>query len=170
MTESYMDVTFRRPTELEIAERVARYAHASQVDKAGEPYIHHVERVVALVAAGGDVVKAVAWLHDVIEDSTWTRWQLIERAQISEPVADAVEIVSRKEGETYEQFIRRVVASQNPLAVPVKFADLLDHLRPGCPTTLRGRYERALPLFDGVRYSALGRPLGVVNTEALSDS
>lgn len=164
------DVMFRRPTELEIAERIARYAHATQVDKVGEPYIHHIERVVALVAAGGDAVKAVAWLHDVIEDSTWTRWQLIERAQISEAVAEAVEIVSRKEGETYDQFIRRVIATGNPLAVPVKFADLLDHLRPGCPTTLRPRYERALPLFDAARYSALGTPLGVVNVEALSDS
>jgi (p)ppGpp synthase/HD superfamily hydrolase len=167
-----MSVMLRRPTELEIAERIARYAHATQVDKAGAPYILHVERVVALVTEMGanHATQAVAWLHDVIEDSTWTRWQLIERGRISEPVAEAVEIVSRQEGETYEQFIRRVIASGNVLAIPVKLADLYDHLSPECPMTLRPRYERALLLFDRhPLFTPTGMPLGIVNTEANVD-
>ena len=146
-----MTVQLRMLTELEKAERIARYAHEHQIEEAtGDPYILHVERVVRLVTAAGasHAVKAVAWLHDVIEDSTWTRHQLIERAGISEPVAEAVEVLSQREGESYEDYIRRVVLSRNPLALPVKLADLQDHLRPNCPVRLRPRYERALHEFQ----------------------
>lgn len=53
---------------LQTAERLARHAHAGQVEQlTGDDYIHHVERVVALVE--GDEAKAVAWLHDVLEDT-----------------------------------------------------------------------------------------------------
>jgi (p)ppGpp synthase/HD superfamily hydrolase len=56
-------------SELQLAERIARKAHAGQMDTVtGADYITHVERVVALVE--GDEAKAVAWLHDVVEDST----------------------------------------------------------------------------------------------------
>lgn len=144
-----MTVRLRKLTELEKAERIARHAHAQQLDPSGDPYIEHVERVVALVAAAGesDAVKAVAWLHDVIEDTAWTRTQLVDRGGISEPVAEAVEVLSRREGESYEDYIRRVVQSRNPLARPVKLADLRDHLRPNCPVRLRPRYELALTPF-----------------------
>ena len=106
--------------------------------------------MVALVTAAGgsDAVKAVAWLHDVIEDTDWTRAMLVERAGISSKVADAVEILTRQKVlETYDQYIARVVLSKNPMALQVKRADLQDHLRPNCPKHLRDRYERALPLF-----------------------
>ena len=49
------------------AEDIARMAHAEQVDKAGQPYIGHIERVAARVTS--DEAKCVAWLHDVLEDS-----------------------------------------------------------------------------------------------------
>jgi hypothetical protein len=57
---------------VQIAERIARVAHAGQKEEStGDDYIHHVERVAALV--DGDDAKAVAWLHDVIEDNpAWT--------------------------------------------------------------------------------------------------
>jgi (p)ppGpp synthase/HD superfamily hydrolase len=56
-------------TEIQLAEALARVAHARQRDKAGRPYIEHVARVVAEVE--GDDAKVVAWLHDVVEDCPW---------------------------------------------------------------------------------------------------
>jgi (p)ppGpp synthase/HD superfamily hydrolase len=137
-------------TELESAEVIARTAHEGHTDKVGAPYIEHVQRVVAAVtAAGGDArAQAVAWLHDVIEDTAeWTRDSLIEVGGISPEVADAVQALSRSETETYAAYIDRLVFAKNPLVLQVKLADMHDHLRPGFPPPdrLRERYEKALP-------------------------
>jgi len=137
--------------EVERAELVARDAHAGHTDKVGAPYIEHVERVVAAVrdAGGDEQVQAVAWLHDVIEDTVeWTRDSLIAVAGVSPEVANAVQVLSRGETETYAAYIDRLVSGGNPLALPVKLADMYDHLRPGFPPPghLLARYEKALPI------------------------
>ena len=52
------------------AEALARAAHATQVDLSGEPYTNHLARVAARVTS--DDEKAVAWLHDILEDTPTT--------------------------------------------------------------------------------------------------
>lgn len=54
----------------ELAQSIAAAAHKGQVDKAGKPYIEHPAHVAASVQ--GDAAKAVAWLHDVVEDTPLT--------------------------------------------------------------------------------------------------
>jgi (p)ppGpp synthase/HD superfamily hydrolase len=134
-------------TELQIAERIAREAHAGQKDTVtGEPYITHVERVVAMVE--GDEAKAVAWLHDVLEDCPgWTGGRL-EAEGVSIVVILPVLTLTRADGETYDQYIDTIARSHDPLALAVKLADLRDHLRPNCPERLRPRYERALAILS----------------------
>ena len=55
---------------VEIAEAVARGAHAGQFDKSGADYITHPARVAERVRrqGGADEAVAAAWLHDVLED------------------------------------------------------------------------------------------------------
>jgi (p)ppGpp synthase/HD superfamily hydrolase len=133
-------------SEVAIAERIARLAHVSRSKK-----LHHVERVVALVeAAHHEQVTAVAWLHDVIEDSELTTDDLLERG-ISASVVEAVRLLTRDERDDYTTYVERVSGSRNALAITVKIADLRDHLRPGCPPEKRPRYERALARLDDVR-------------------
>jgi (p)ppGpp synthase/HD superfamily hydrolase len=131
------------------AEAIARAAHAGAVDKAGNDYILHVSRVVDGV--DGDEAKAVAWLHDVIEDTPLTEADL-RAAGISEPVLDAVRLLTEADGKTteaiYAAYIERIRASGNPLALAVKLADLRDHLDPNVPPRLRPRYERALAVLE----------------------
>jgi hypothetical protein len=130
------------PTELRIAERIARQAHSEQKDTVtGAPYITHVERVVAAVE--GDKAKAVAWLHDVLEDSDITTDELRSEG-ISNGVIAAVELLTRTPPYEYASYIDRIKSTGDPLAVAVKLADLRDHLHPNCPERLRPRYERAL--------------------------
>ena len=132
-------------SEVAIAERIARLAHIDRTRK-----LHHVERVVALVeAAHHEQVTAVAWLHDVIEDSELTADDLLERG-ISAPVVEAVRVLTRDERDDYTTYVERVRASRNALAITVKIADLRDHLRPSCPPEKRPRYERALARLDDV--------------------
>lgn len=131
--------------ELVLAEELAREAHAGQVDKSGRAYVHHLERVVSLV--DGPQAQSVAWLHDVLEDTDITEDELLAEG-ISRDVVAAVQIVTRRAPWDYEEYIRRIILSRNPLAIAVKRADLEDHLRPTCPPNLRGKYEAAWPLIN----------------------
>ena len=101
------------------AERIARRAHAGQVDKAGVPYAHHPAWVAARVE--GDDAKAAAWLHDVLEDTSLTADDL-RRAGIPEEVVHTVEVLTHAEGESYQDYLERV--ARHPLAARVKLADL----------------------------------------------
>ena len=54
-----------------LAREIAIEAHGSTINpKTGEVYINHPEHVAAQVK--GDEAKAVAWLHDVVEDTDVT--------------------------------------------------------------------------------------------------
>ncbi|HGQ5154396.1 TPA: HD domain-containing protein, partial [Streptococcus pneumoniae] len=55
---------------IDIALAIAKKAHAGQVDKAGVDYIQHPLYVASQVNTEQE--KAVALLHDVIEDSDIT--------------------------------------------------------------------------------------------------
>ena len=59
-----------KQSQSEKAYKIAKKAHLGQVDKAGEDYIKHPEKVASFVKT--DEEKAVAYLHDVIEDTPIT--------------------------------------------------------------------------------------------------
>lgn len=101
----------------------ATEVHRGQVDKAGNPYILHPLRVMLRMTS--DEARFVAVLHDTIEDSDHTLDDL-RALGYSETIIAAVDAVTRRADETYEQFIQRL--KPNPLARKVKLADLLDNL------------------------------------------
>ena len=105
-----------------VAEKIARAAHAGQVDKAGVDYTEHLKAVADGV--DGDTLKAVAWLHDTIEDTDITA-ELLARRGISGEVIDAVVVMTHLEGEPYFDYIARV--KQNPLSRLVKLSDLANN-------------------------------------------
>jgi (p)ppGpp synthase/HD superfamily hydrolase len=113
-----------RPT-LEDAICLAAGAHRGQVDKAGAPYILHVLRVV--LRQDDETARIVAALHDVSEDAGVTISALAE-AGYSQEIRDAVDCLTRREGEPYEEMITRVLA--NRIARLVKLADLEDNMDP----------------------------------------
>ena len=117
------------PALVATARRIATAAHRGQVDKAGAPYIGHPPRVAGhAAAAGGDHrVVAAAWLHDVVEDTVVTPDDL-RAAGIPDDVVAAVLAVSKRPGESLEDYVARVRA--DPLAVAVKTADLADNTDP----------------------------------------
>jgi (p)ppGpp synthase/HD superfamily hydrolase len=106
------------------AMRLAVHAHAGHVDRAGKPYLLHVLQVVS--GCGGDLMAStVAALHDVVEDSALTLRDLKEQG-FPPLVVDAVDALTRREGEAYEDCIERV--SKNVLATKVKRSDLMSNL------------------------------------------
>ena len=133
---------------LERAIALAAEAHAGQRDKAGEPYILHPLRVMLAVNTPEEQMTGV--LHDVVEDTSITLDRL--RAEgFPETVVEAVDALTRRDGEDYFDFARR--AGSNLISRPVKLADLRDNLnlsRIPAPTQRDhdriARYEKALKL------------------------
>ena len=109
--------TLARAIEIAVA------AHKGQTDLAGQPYILHPLRMIFSVET--DEEKMAAVLHDVVEDSDWTLDDLIKEG-FSENVIEAVDRLTRKEGDSYEQFIE--IAGGHPVSRAVKKADLTDNM------------------------------------------
>lgn len=110
-------------SSLEKAIAIAAQAHEGQRDKAGDPYILHPLRVMMKMTTETERITAV--LHDVIEDSDWTIERL-RREGFHAEILDALDCLTKQDGEEYGEFIERV--KLNPLAVKVKKADLEDNL------------------------------------------
>lgn len=108
---------------LERAIAIAAEAHVGQKDKAGEPYILHPIRVMLRVSTTEERIAAV--LHDLLEDTPWKRADL-EREGFPTDVLDAIEALTRRPKETYDEFVAR--AARNQIAIRVKLADLEDNL------------------------------------------
>ena len=104
---------------LELALSIATEAHRGQFDKAGIDYIEHPIFVASQVDSEEE--KAVALLHDVIEDSSVTAEELLN-AGLPETVVTAVQILSKKKGQDYQTYLENV--KSNSLARVVKLADL----------------------------------------------
>lgn len=101
------------------AHEIARKAHFGQVDKAGVEYIKHPETVASFVVT--DEEKAVAYLHDVLEDTEMTLEDLRDYG-FPEEVLAAIDILTKKKGQEYQDYL--VIVKNNELARVVKLADL----------------------------------------------
>ena len=110
-------------SNLEEAILIAVQAHKNQRDKVGETYILHPLRLMLKMDSETEMIAAV--LHDVAEDSNWTLADL-KREGFSEEVLSVIECLTRRDQETYEEFIERV--KLNPTARKIKLADLEDNM------------------------------------------
>jgi len=108
---------------IESALRIAINTYMGQVDKGGQPYIWHPIRVA--LACKTDAERIVALLHGVVEDGGPGTWECLQEAFPTE-IAEAVNGLTRREGEDYEAFIDR--CASNELATEVKLADLADNM------------------------------------------
>jgi len=99
-------------SSLEKAINIATKAHAGQIDKAGKPYILHPLRVMFRVQTEVEMIVAV--MHDVIEDSNFELGDL-EKLGFSNEVMEAINCLTKRRGECYENFILRILCSSSDL-------------------------------------------------------
>lgn len=140
------------------AERLARQLHANQLDKAGEPYIGHLERTVwYLLEMFPDATEAeieAAWLHDALEDTDATA-EILIAAGVSAQGVVLVQWLTRpsarsRSAYTYLFWIK-LLCREAPIGVlRVKLADNWDNSNPervaaipGGARMLRTRYAPA---------------------------
>ena len=108
---------------LERALQIATRAHAGQTDKAGAAYVFHPIRVACRCLTTEE--KVVALLHDVIEDTDVTPEYLLAEG-FPQTIVDSILSVTRKEQESYEEFIKR--CQLDKLGRIVKLHDLEDNM------------------------------------------
>jgi len=141
------------------AEAFARIVHEGQVDKAGRPYIEHLERVAGPISWAplhksneSDEATQIAWLHDVIEDTLHDEDDL-RREGFSPDVVKGVEMLSWP-GTSYLRWIDWLAAHAPLPVILVKIADIEDNSDPERlalldePTRerLKKKYGAALPI------------------------
>jgi hypothetical protein len=133
------------------AEMVARWFHAGQTDMASKPYVEHLARVARPFSYPAfPVAEAVAWLHDVVEDTDCTLTDL-EELGFSDEIVTAVQAITQDKGEPLEDYWLRVRANPIARAVKVK-GDIpdnsdpmrLEHLPPHLQEKLVLKYQRAM--------------------------
>ncbi|MBC7808371.1 MAG: GTP pyrophosphokinase [Akkermansiaceae bacterium] len=108
---------------LPIAIHLAVEAHGATIGKDGTPYILHPLRL--MTRANGYAEQIVAVLHDTVED-TYLNLDILREEGFPKEIRNAVGALTRKDGETYEEFIERI--AENPLATAVKLLDLYDNI------------------------------------------
>ena len=120
------------------AYEIARSLHDGQFRKSGEPYIIHPVAVAQILARFGmDNETVIAGLlHDVVEDTDYTREQLVE--DFDEKIADLVDGVTKLGNISYdsseaaqaENFRKMFLAMSKDIRVLiVKLADRLHNMR-----------------------------------------
>ena len=105
----------------EKSEELVKKLFEGKFDKGGFPYLVHLHEVSSRV--DGEDAKIIGILHDVLEDTDITRDDLIKMGY-SEHIVSSIETLTRKKGEDYNDYIERIIESNNKDALNVKLADL----------------------------------------------
>lgn len=126
-------------------ERIKK-AHAGQKDKAGEDYYKHPIEVARLVDGGYSCIMA-ALLHDIVED-TDTK---IEDLHYDDEIVLAVDVLTHRENESREEYLRLV--RENDVATAVKIADLKHNsMIERIPNPTKEDYERCERYLNEIKY------------------
>lgn len=139
-----MSIEGMRFDRLEGAIVLAAGIHQGMRDRGGEPLILHCIHVMTHVRPQDEVHRMVAVLHDTIESGA-TIFELSSMG-VPEPVLLALDAISRREDEPYDDYITRVIA--NPVARRVKIADLEHNM-----DLSRIRHKRELKPSDTERHA-----------------
>ena len=100
------------------AMQIAYEAHHGQTDKSGIPYIFHPYHLAEQMK--DEYAVCVALLHDVLEDTDYTREALA--AEFPAEVMAALDLLTHEKGVPYLEYVEKIKG--NDLARTVKLADL----------------------------------------------
>jgi calcineurin-like phosphoesterase family protein len=138
------------PSPVDKALLIAGTYHMYQTDKVGKPYIEHPMAVAAQVES--EKLKVIALLHDTLEDTDVDKQLLVDT--FGQEVVSIVQILTRKQGEDYFDYIQKVAKDKD--ATQVKIADLhhnMDLSRIPSPSAIdfarNEKYQKALDILTG---------------------
>jgi len=130
--------------QIELAKEIAYAKHAGQFRRDGvTPYIEHPKAVAKILEESmfNDSIIAAGWLHDVLEDTNTSVEELIQRG-VSGDVIFLLNFLTKRRGESYEDFIKRILSSFE--ASQVKTADIIANLNDDPTPKQVKKYAKAL--------------------------
>lgn len=127
-----------------IALKIATEAHKGQKRWNDDDYITHPIRV-ATKCVDNDI-KCIAVLHDVVEDTEITVFDLAHKHHFNTFIVDNISYLTKKPHENYADYIMNI--KRFPVATFVKIADLKDNLRDLKKGKRRDKYELALKILE----------------------
>jgi (p)ppGpp synthase/HD superfamily hydrolase len=158
MTQTHIQEIRKIQNIVQKAKAIAKLAHRGQTRRDGTPpYITHPEAVANLLTS--DDEKAIAWLHDVIEDTTVTQDDLLN-CGIPIGFLISLDLLTKKETDNgllgilhprnheeespYTNYIQRIKGSSK--ARRVKIADIICNLTDDPTPKQKARYKKALQI------------------------
>ena len=127
---------------IDIALRIATSAHAGQLDRDGSPVVLHPLAVGLM--GHTDEEKIAGFLHDVVEDTDYTFDDLLQQG-IPTGIVNALRLLTRDEGISYDDYLQRIIDSENPIALQVKYNDLQhNYARGKAHPDLQAKHGKAL--------------------------
>ena len=116
--------------------------------------LEHAERVMNLVRPFGKEYMMVALLHDIIEDTEITidELALVDSSNINFTTINDIFTLTRKQNQTYFEYIDDIVTKGSRRAKTIKYYDILDHLnnKATLKPTLEKRYLKAKEMLEEV--------------------
>lgn len=139
------------PTVKETEEFVKPYFLLT-FDHGGDSFFNHLRRVVNGVEDMGEDYIHAAWLHDIVEDHPVTLEDL-DAMGYSLRIIEAVDLLTKPKDMKYPDYIDRLIASKNKIALAVKISDQQDntdmhrsmYLPTGMRIALSKRYAGVMP-------------------------
>ncbi len=117
-------------------------------DDPGELYLTHSLDVAQALGPDATLSElSTAVLHDVLEDTDWTKDDLAESG-VEATVLEAVETLTRRADEEHEDFVARICATSGVVGLTaqrVKLADLSVNLANADSDEERKRLEGSIP-------------------------
>jgi (p)ppGpp synthase/HD superfamily hydrolase len=134
-------------------EKFAEEKHKGQFRRDGKtPYIEHPKRVAELLDT--DEEKAVALLHDVLEDTDTNMNEIIKLFGGIKNVVEIIYIfILTKERGSYEDYIKKIkdnLYHKHVTPVKVKIADIVSNLTDNPTEKQIRKYLKALFILAGV--------------------
>lgn len=127
---------------IELCKKIAYEAHKGQTRRDGKtPYIEHVKKVVDLVG-DNEQAQCIAWLHDVIEDTSYT-FESLSDLGVEHSIAYLVdELLTHREGVPYSKYIKEIREFET--VREVKLADIVANLSDSPTDRQATKYHEAL--------------------------
>jgi (p)ppGpp synthase/HD superfamily hydrolase len=149
------------PSEMDqedIAKFIAYAAHRGQFRSDGvTPYITHPEAVANSFPENNVKERALAWLHDVLEDCPWLSPFALRKFGLDSEVVWAVNAMTHEKDVPYDEYIDDVI-DYGPSVVKVKLADIRHNLSCDPTEVSKAKYAKALPKLENalLEYEKMG--------------
>ena len=130
-----------------LARAIAILAHAGQFRRDGvTPYVTHPAAVAEMVSPEA---RAVAFLHDGLEDQPLLTIEMLNDFGVSNENINSIILLTKRAGEDYFVYINRLAA--DPIAREVKIADIKHNLSQNPKAAAIPKYKEALKILESYK-------------------